>query len=328
MRAVGDHNVINVTIRTKGSDTKRLDTRKRSYKNFNPSVFRQRLERETCSEIYDITSVDLANDFLESRVVGILDELCPYKTIQFRSVCKTWLSEETKDLMKTRDNTRETARQTDNADDWKLYRSQRNKVNRLVNTDRRKHYDDIYTKHYENKDVGGTYKAAKNQAGWFKNTSPTSFLIDGRKITDPQDMANLQSKTFSDKTSKLLDELPPPTIDPCASLQSSLNKWGNKKESREIFKFKPITNMDTLKILKELGNTTSQANDRIDALSLKHGAQTLHGPITHIINCSIKHLKICYKVENWKAPPSAQGQGTRSQRSEILQTHLPPTYHG
>ena len=30
--------------------------------------------------------------------------------------------------------------------------------------------------------------------------------------------------------------------------------------------------MDTLKILKELGNTTSSANDRIDALSLKHGA--------------------------------------------------------
>ena len=280
-----------------------------SFKNFDPLVYRQRLESIDWQEIYDISSVDLANDFLESRVVEILDEICPYKTVQYRSVCKPWLSVETKNLMEIRDNTRERARLSNDEDSWRLYREQRNKVNRLVNTDRKNHYDNLYARHHANKDVSATYKAAKNQAGIVKNTSPTSFLIDGKKITDPQTMANLQSRAFSEKTSKLLDELPPSTVDPCSDLLKSLDKWGIRKDSRDKFEFKPINNMDTLKILKDLGNTTSSANDRIDALSLKHGAQILHGPITHIVNCSINSSQFASKWKIGKLLPLHKGKG-------------------
>ena len=59
-------------------------------------------------------------------------------------------------------------------------------------------------------------------------------------------MANVQAKTFADKTSKLLNNLPPSVIDPCASLQSSLDKWGARKEARDTFELETITNMDTL----------------------------------------------------------------------------------
>ena len=309
VRAVGDHNVITATIRTKGSDTRRLDTKKRSFKNFDPTVYRQKLERENWTDIYELENVDLAYDFLESKVVGILDELCPLKTIQFRTECKSWLSDNTKDMMKIRDNTRERARESDELDTWKVYRSQRNLVNRLVNLDRKKHYDDLYTRHCDNKDVGAIYKTAKNQAGWKKNSTPTSFNVEGKKITDPQEMANLQSDTFENKTKKLLADLPPPTVDPLSSLQQSLDKWGQKKHNRQKFEFKTITNLDTLKVLNELGNTTSSANDNIDALSLKHGAKILHAPITHIINCSIKTAKFATKWKIGKLLPLHKGKG-------------------
>ena len=154
--------------------------------------------------------------------------------------------------------------------------------------------------------------SAKNQAGWTNNSSPTSFLIEGRKVSDPQEMANIQMKTFQDKTNKLLEDLPPPTIDPCKSLRDSINNWGNKREERDLFKFKTITNMETLRIIKDLGNTTSTANDRMDALSLKHGAEILHGPITHIINCSITSSKFATKWKIGKLLPLHKGKGLRS----------------
>ena len=178
-----------------------------------------------------------------------------------------------------------------------------------MNKDRKKHFDDLYTKHHNNKDVAATYKTAKNQVGWSKNTSPTSFLIGGNKVTDPQVMVNIQSKTFADKTSKLLDELPPPAIDPCSSLQQSLDSWGMKKLTRDKFEFNTITNIDTLKVLNDLGNTTSAANDRLDALALKHGAQVLHGPITHIINCSIRTSQFATKWKIGKLLPLHKGKG-------------------
>ena len=94
------------------------DIRKRSYKNFDPVVYRQKLDAENWSEIYEITDVDLANDFIESRIVKFLDEMCPFKTVQFRKDCKTWLTDETKTKMRLRDDMREQARNSGNQDKW------------------------------------------------------------------------------------------------------------------------------------------------------------------------------------------------------------------
>ena len=299
VRAAGDHNVITVLIRLKGSIFSKLDSRKRSYKNFDPVIYRQKLENEKWTDIYEIEDVDLANDFLESKVVGILDTMCPYKTVQYRKDCKTWLTDATKTKMTARDVTRERARISSDPVLWSQYKVQRNEVNRLVNSDRKRHYVELYDCHHVNKDVSATYRAAKNQGGIKKCSSPTTFLSEGIKITNPQEMSNLMMKTFSDKTDKLLNELPPPEIDPCSTLISALDSWGNMKNDRKLFDFVPISNMDTLKTLKELGNTTSEANDRMDALALKHGANILHGPITHIVNCSIKTLKFASKWKIW-----------------------------
>ena len=313
VRSVADHNVITATIRMKGSESKRLDSSRRSFKNFDPTVFRQILGEENWNEIYEITDVDLANDFLESRVVAALDTLCPYRTIQHRRETKPWLTTETKDLMIARDQKRELARTNNDQESWKDYRACRNKVNREVDKDRHKHYDDIYKQHFDNKDVSALYKTAKTQAGWVKNTSPTAFTVQGQKITNPQQMADVQMETFAVKTKKLLDNLPPATTDPCSLLVDSLNKWGPRKDAREVFNFHTITKLDTLKILKDLNNTTSSANDRLESTALKHAAAILHGPITHIVNTSITTSKFAAKWKIGKLLPLHKGKGLNPQ---------------
>ena len=61
--------------------------------------------------------------------------------------------------------------------------------------------------------------------------------------------------------------------------------------------------------MKELGNTTSSAHDRLDNLALKHGATTLHGPLTHIINLSIKTATFASKWKIGKLLPLHKGKG-------------------
>ena len=65
-----------------------------------------------------------------------------------------------------------------------------------------------------------------------KNVSPTSFLHEGKKVTDPQAMADLQMDVFTEKTEKLIRELPPPLIDPCKLLSDSLDSWGVRRDAR------------------------------------------------------------------------------------------------
>ena len=134
-------------------------------------------------------------------------------------------------------------------------------------------------------------------------------MEDGKKITDPQLMADLQMAVFSNKTAKLISELPPPVMDPCEVLQESLDNWGNKKDSRKRFNFTTVSNLETLNIIKDISNTTSSANDRIDAISIKHGASILHGPITHVINCSIRTAKFATRWKIGKLLPLHKGKG-------------------
>ena len=118
------------------------------------------------------------------------------------------------------------------------------------------------------------------------------------------------------KTETLLNQLPPPSVDPLASLQEELDKWGPRKDQREEFNFKPVTRLDTLKLIKDLGNSTSAVNDSIDNMILKHGAETLSGPITHMINTSIAEAKFATKWKIGKILPLHKGKGLDFQNPE------------
>ena len=181
---------------------------------------------------------DKINDFIVTNLNKILNELCPFKVIQQKKNYKPWVSQETLNMMMERDRTREQARLTGNTATWQSYRQQRNKVNKTVDKERRDHYKKIYEQHQTNKDISATYKTAKAQAGWKHTETPVIFQMDGRRVTAPQELANIQMETFEKKTKSLIDQLPQLTDDPLSILQEELNNWGQKKDLREVFKLK------------------------------------------------------------------------------------------
>ena len=63
VRAAGNHNLIQVRLRLKGSDSKRLDARHCNYKDFYPVVYREMLSNVNWEELYAITSPELGLQF-------------------------------------------------------------------------------------------------------------------------------------------------------------------------------------------------------------------------------------------------------------------------
>ena len=55
---------------------------------------------------------------------------------------------------------------------------------------------------------------------------------------------------------------------------------------------KEITSLQTHKIIGKMGNSQSLAHDNLDSMMIKHGAEVLHKPITHLINLTIRKSKI------------------------------------
>ena len=219
--AAGDHNLISTIIRIKVGDSRRLEERKRVHKNFDPVTYRQKLEMEDWSEIYKLDNCDLANDFIETKLMKILDEVCPIKNIQMKKNYNSWISIQTKELMLDRDNKLEVARNSGDPAAWKEYSKIRNRVNAKIDKDRKVHYKKLYEIHQDNNDVSATFRTAKQHTGWKATSKPVSFNIDGKLVSAPREMADKQMNVFHNKTRKLLDQLLPPnnrsTVQPTGS---------------------------------------------------------------------------------------------------------------
>ena len=67
-------------------------------------------------------------------------------------------------------------------------------------------------------DVKGTYGLMKEQAGWKSKGPPRQFHLDGKSISSPKQMADIQMNVFRDKVHNLKESLPNNNTDPLQQL--------------------------------------------------------------------------------------------------------------
>ena len=76
----------------------------------------------------------------------------------------------------------------------------------------------------------------KRRLGWDNSGAPTSFLMNGKQVTSPKQMADIQIDCFVDKSKRLAEAIPAATGDPHWILKSALEKWGENARNRGKFK--------------------------------------------------------------------------------------------
>ena len=82
----------------------------------------------TWIDLYLCEDADMAASIISEKLNLIIDEMALVKTIQVKKHYATWLSKETKALLNERDNAQKHAADTKNQDDWRLYKSLRNRT--------------------------------------------------------------------------------------------------------------------------------------------------------------------------------------------------------
>ena len=76
-----------------------------------------------------------------------------------------------------------------------------------------------------------------------------------------------------------------------------------------MFKLKEVSHLEVKKIIMGMGNNTSSAHDKMNALAIKLGVDILHRPIAHTINLSIKHSVFPPRWKIGKILPLHKGKG-------------------
>ena len=154
----------------------------------------------------------------------------------------------------------------------------------------------LYESFSAKNDVRSTFRTTKEILGWSSQGQPSCFLVKGKMIRRPVELANSLQDYFKEKISNLMKNLKKWDMDPLETLSKSMSRW---KESKNIpvFNLRQISVDETLKIISGLGNSTAFGRDGIDAMAVKVAKYYLASHICHLVNTSIRMKTFAMK---WK----------------------------
>ena len=131
-----DHDIIGYTRYTKVPPEPARTIRKRSYKNFVQEDFLQELGKVDWTEVYHCQDVDSAAATFTRKFVDVLNSHAPWIVYQQRKHYCPWLTEQTEQMINSRDEHKKEAEHLASAGDseaaseaWNQFKKLRNKVN-------------------------------------------------------------------------------------------------------------------------------------------------------------------------------------------------------
>ena len=130
--SISDHDIIFADLRLKASRPKVTYVKTRSFKNYNPDAFQYDMSFASWSVLEIFDNVDdklLAFDLLFNE---ILDHHAPIRSIKVRGKPNPCITEETREIMKSRNYWRKRARRTNSPVDWSIYKNLKHQVRKLI----------------------------------------------------------------------------------------------------------------------------------------------------------------------------------------------------
>ena len=252
-RASSDHNVQEVQIRVAGSVNNQKEIILRDKSKMNWDIIKEEASKIDWGELLSCNNLDIVNNIFESNIRDILDRQSPVISRKIKMKNKIWISSESLDEMKVRYAARERAAQTQLPTDWETYRKSKNKCTRLNIADKRRHFEQTFSKVKSGQDVQKLYRKVKTQLGWTSGGPPQALIIDGKLNCASKPMADALMDHYTNKISKLKQNLPGGGISPTVYLEDRIRKWGARAANRPLFNLRQISLIETVDLIKTLG---------------------------------------------------------------------------
>ena len=291
-----DHDVISYIRYTKVPPAPSRTLRKRSYKKFVQEDFVRDMNKVDWSEVYQCDDVDVSAAIFTRKFVDVLNLHAPWVIFQLRNNYSPWITNETKDLMKTRDGLKKSAEEHTLADEyeaateaWENFITIRNKVNN------RKKFEEEHFKSDKIKNSldspTNSWSTAKSFMNWKSSGGPPSQLnVDGELMKKASLIAQKMNEFFIEKVRKIREGILflPNTFEKCREIME------NKTCSLGL---RHVTLDKVSKLLKNLKNSKSSSIDELDNFCVKVAADSIARPLHHIITLSILQTKFpsCWK---------------------------------
>ena len=141
---------------------------------------------------------------------------------------------------------------------------------------------------------------------WSSTSSPTKLLSDGRLVTSPNKLADIQNQYYVNKVRQIRQELPHTRTDPLATLKERM-----QGRAATTFAFSPVDPDQIEQIISNLRNSKASGIDELDTYILKLIKKEIVPALCHILNLSIQNNTFPTKWKIAKVVPLYKGKGCK-----------------
>ena len=269
---ISDHLPVFVELKLKSPKPSPHYISVRSYKNYDPNLFIIDLALHSDSLLSLFAGSDVNNKLAIFNNVfrQALDAHAPVKTIKIRNRPCPFITDDIKELMKTRSET-----------DWAEYKDYRNNVKRALMDAERKH---TYQEVQSNK--------SNSRSLWkvINNVVPSKSQEKHVYSKDLKTVANDFNSYFSSVGSRAAEAVAQLARDNNITYSNSspLSPLRPALSTADCFRFSPVSCEVVRRVILSLPRNKAPGPDKIKAKVFRDSLQVVLGPITEIINCSFR----------------------------------------
>ena len=233
---------------------------KRIFSVKNKHAFTQSIAETDWSEIYNVTSTEIAFSAFHKKLMDLLTKCFPKVKVKKKyHYRKPWLSEALRTSIKHKNKLYHHYRKINSVKSEILYKSYKTRLTQILKAAEKKHYQDLFRKYKDNmKKSWGIIKRLinRNQVQSYQ----TKFkLADGQIINDKFAIAKHFNNFFTNIGPNLAKDIPKVDIDPLSYMGEAL---------KETLFLSPVTETEINKIVKALKDSAT-GHDDISAQFLK-----------------------------------------------------------
>ena len=274
--SLSDHDMVGCTRKINNIKYPMRTVKCRNYADYQPEKMCDDINDTDWQTVYQATNVNSALSIFNSLLRKVFDKHAPFieKRVQGRS-CK-WLNADVKREMNNRDKQLRKARKSKNESDWANYKRSRNKCNKVIKRAKSNHHQKIL-----NENVSNPSKFWKAISSVFPNKTRkvvTTTYDKEERIS----VVNNFSRYFSTAV-HILKSISIPLTNFTWRFTKLIPSRTNK-----TFVLGYVSKVFIEKELRLLKRQKATGIDDLPPGLLKDCAKVISGPLSHIINLSIK----------------------------------------
>ena len=254
--------------------------RGRSYRNFNPKKFQNKLAEADWTEFYDSSDTDGAWAAMQNIIVSVLDLMCPMQTFHIKNYRPDWMTKGLIEQIKDRDYFYKQAKKTGDVDMWNIAKHLRNITNSHIRHAKR---DFVLNELKQNENNEKRFWKVIRSVIPSNKSSPDSEIIlrDGPNKIERTEVAHFINNYFIN----VGNFSPKPDV---TTLQTSDTPTTEVCEGPSECVWNQVGELEVHKVVKSINVSKSSGLDNISSLVIKTAFDSLIPEVTFMYNLSFK----------------------------------------